>query len=228
MSRKAITLRRGEALFLRTCEKDGTSTNGFKWPKRGEVFAPDWDKTPECGYGLHGLLWGQGDGLLLNWSTDAAWIVFAASRWVDIDGQTCKVRKARVVYFGNRKDATDLVCRYAPNGTVCVGAFVMAGYSGTATAGDGGTATAGDSGTATAGDGGTATAGDWGTATVGYGGTATAGDWGTATAGDSGTIAIRHYDGSRYRLAVGYIGENGLKPNTAYKLDDKGNFVEAK
>ena len=102
-----------------------------------------------------------------------------------------------------------------------------AGYEGTATAGYEGMATAGKWGTATAGDGGMATAGKWGTATAGDGGTATAGYGGTATAGDKGTLIIRRWDGKRYRTVVGYIGENGLEPNTPYKLNDAGEFVKA-
>ncbi|MBX6058600.1 hypothetical protein ISD66_28105 [Pseudomonas aeruginosa] len=112
-----------------------------------------------------------------------------------------------------------------------------AGYKGTATAGYKGTATAGDWGTATAGYKGTATAGDWGTATAGYKGTATAGDWGTATAGNEGTatagkkgeIQIRYWDEKteRYRTVIGYIGEDGLEPGVAYKLDDNHRFVKA-
>jgi hypothetical protein len=98
-----------------------------------------------------------------------------------------------------------------------------AGDRGTATAGDRGTATAGYRGTATAGDRGTATAGDRGTATAGYRGTATAGDEGTATAGDEGTIKIRWWDGSanRYRWAIGYVGEDGIRPRVAYRVSDK-------
>jgi len=74
---------------------------------------------------------------------------------------------------------------------------------------------------------GTATAGARGTATAGYAGTATAGDDGTATAGDDGAIRIRYYDPkhNRYRTAVGYIGEDGLEPNTAYILDESHKFA---
>ena len=92
---------------------------------------------------------------------------------------------------------------------------------------NGGTATAGDYGTATAGDRGTAMAGYWGTATAGDYGTATAGNYGTATAGNSGIINIRHWDGKRFRQIIGYIGEDGLLPNTAYRLDDNGKFIKA-
>ena len=111
-----------------------------------------------------------------------------------------------------------------------------AGYKGTATAGDWGTATAGYKGTATAGYKGTATAGELGTATAGYKGTATAGELGTATAGELGTatagesgeIRIRywHFKNERYRTVIGYVGEDGIKADTAYKLDDNHKFVE--
>jgi len=108
------------------------------------------------------------------------------------------------------------------------GGTATAGDGGTATAGDGGTATAGDGGTATAGVDGTATAGDYGTATAGYrgtatagdGGTATAGDDGTATAGDYGTVIITWHDAARRRLAIGYVGEDGIEPNVAYRLSN--------
>ncbi len=110
-----------------------------------------------------------------------------------------------------------------------------AGYRGTATAGERGTATAGNWGTATAGNGGTATAGDRGTATAGYGGTATAGYGGTATAGYRGTatagyrgtVCVRWYDGtaSRHRLAVGYVGEDGIEANVPYRVEGRGVLV---
>ena len=100
-----------------------------------------------------------------------------------------------------------------------------AGDRGTATAGDRGTATAGYSGTATAGYSGTATAGDWGTATAGYSGTATAGDRGTATAGYRGVVQVKWWDGQRYRICTGYVGEDGIKANTAYCVRD-GKLVE--
>ena len=69
--------------------------------------------------------------------------------------------------------------------------------------------------------GGTATAGDRGTATAGVGG--------TATAGDRGILLIRFYDQSagRYRIITGYIGEDGIEPNKAYKVEG-GKIVEAR
>ena len=72
-----------------------------------------------------------------------------------------------------------------------------------------------------AGDGGTATAGDSGTATAGYSG--------TARSGDIGIVVLRWYDyaNNRHRLSVGYVREDGIKPNTFYRCDDSGNLVKA-
>ena len=182
-------LLKGEALMLRTCRPDGISYNDFKWPKSGPVKCKDWEPTPQCGNGLHGLLWGEGDGSLLNWSEDAAWLVVRVkeSQVISIGGDKVKVPAGVVEFFGDAKAAVELIQKYAPAGACVVSGTATAGVSGTATAGYSGTATAGVSGTATAGDSGTATAGYRGTATAGYRGTATAGDSGTATAGYSGT-----------------------------------------
>ena len=96
----------------------------------------------------------------------------------------------------------------------------IAGDHGTATAGNDGAAFAGDYGTAAAGRHGTATAGVRGTASAGDRGKSAAGDYGTAAAGKCGTIQIRYYDSTahRYRTLVGYPGEDGIKPNTPYRV----------
>jgi hypothetical protein len=321
----APKVRAGYVLVLRTCYANGQSYGGFQWPNKGPVSCPDWSPERRCGFGLHGLLWGEGDGSLLNWSEDALWLVVevAAKDVVDLDGKV-KFPRGRVLVCGTADVAVKYLQDRAPAGKAIVRGTATAGDRGTATAGYGGTATAGDRGTATAGDSGTATAGDRGTATAGYGGTATAGDGGTATAGDSGTAtagdrgtatagdrgtatagdrgtatagdrgtatagdggtatagyggtatagyrgtatagdggtATAGYSGTatagyggtatagyggtarsgdlgivvvrwiewkknRYRLAVGYVGEDGIKPNTYYGVDENGKLVE--
>jgi hypothetical protein len=159
----------------------------------------------------------------------------------DLTGK-CKFPRGVVVFVGGRCDAAQYIHDNGGAGRAIVGLTATAGYAGTATAGYAGTATAGDAGTATAGYAGTATAGNRGTATAGYAGTATAGDAGTATAGYAGTatagnrgtatagyagtIQIRRWDGARYRIVTGYIGEDGLVADKAYVLDEHGCFVE--
>ena len=137
--------REGKALVIRTTTAEGKAYRGFQWPTTGPVEAPDWRPTYECGRGLHGLLWGAGDGGLLDWSEDALWyaVEVDTADVVDLDGKV-KFPRGVVVHCGTRLDVVTLVSRHAPAGTSVVG--------GTATAGDGGTATAGDGGTATAGD----------------------------------------------------------------------------
>ena len=188
-------------LMLRTCNADMSSYNGFLWPESGPVECPDWDPEPKCGHGLHGLPWGEGDGVLLNWDLDAKWLVWEAeaSAVVDIGGKS-KAPKGTVVHCGDRKSATDFILANGGTGKAVVGAVVSAGNHGTATVGDRGTATAGDRGTATAGD--------YGTATAGYGG--------TATVGEKGRIQVEWWDGERRRLAVGYVGEDGIEAGKPY------------
>jgi len=178
------------ALVLRTCDASLRSDGGFQWPASGQVTAPD------CG-GLHGFLWGEGDGALADWDPAARWLVVEIDvrEAIDIGGKV-KFPRGNVVCVADRMDATTYLLEHGARGRAVIGAAVTeikyrgiatAGYRGIATAGRSGTATAGDHGIATAGSRGTATAGDHGTATAGSRGTATAGDHGTATAGSRGT-----------------------------------------
>jgi hypothetical protein len=190
-------------LVLRTCDKDMQAHGGFVWPKKGLVAAPDWKPRAECGNGLHGFLWGEGDGSLASWDESAKWLVVEVEEAsiVQLSGKV-KFPRGVVVHCGDRLSATTYIAEHGASGRAIVGGTATAGARGTATAGYAGTATAGDSGTATAGYAGTATAGDSGTATAGARGTATAGDSGTATAGARGT-ATAGYAGT---ATAGYAG----------------------
>src|SRR6185437_3006767 len=153
-----------KVLVLRTSHADGTSYNGFRWPREGPVEAPDFRPEPQCGHGLHGLLWGVGCGSYLGSNPDSIWQVVAVEEETLIDlGDKVKFPRGEVVHTGNQISATDYLLANGAAGLPVTGA--------TATAGDRGTATAGDCGTATARRYGTATAGRYGTATAGYAGT---------------------------------------------------------
>ena len=90
-------------LILRSSGPDGSSSYGFKWPKSGPVAAPDWKPTIERGYGLHGFLWGEGDGSLANWDSDALWLVVAVEKdkIIELDGKV-KFPNGIVVFSGDR------------------------------------------------------------------------------------------------------------------------------
>ena len=215
------------ALVLRTCSAELKSHEGFQWPDKvgAKVEAPDWKKNPNCGNGLHGWLYGQGDYSCSSYlGSDAKWLVVRVPL-ADIVmlGGKCKFPSCVVEFIGSKKDATDFLIANDPRalGAAVIGAQVLVG--------DKQSATAGALGTATAGTLGTATAGTLGTATAGYQGTATAGALGTATAGERGTLEIKWYDysGDRYRTEIAYTGEDGIEANVAYKLDENHKFVKA-
>ena len=200
--------------LLKTVHADGAARGGFQWPldEGAEVIAPDWDPTPVCGGGLHGLLNGAGNGGLIDWSTDAVWIVAEipdGETVVDLDGKV-KVRRCIVRHVGDKTSAPEFLAAHGHTEGVVAG-----------------TATAGHRGTATAGYGGTATAGDYGTATAGHRGTATAGHRGTATAGNDGTIILAWWDCDlgRRRWVVGEVGIDGIVADTPYRVVD-GALVE--
>lgn len=83
-------------------------------------------------------------------------------------------------------------------------------------------------GRALAGHYGVAVAGDYGTARAGACGVALAGRDGRACADEDGVVAVQWFDihAHRVRLAVGYVGENGIKPNVFYRCDREGKLVE--
>lgn len=221
-----------KTLYLRTCNKDGTSYNGFKWPLEvgAEVEAPDWNTKPKCGGGLHGLPWGVGDGWLLDWTRDAIAVIFSAvgGDVIDINGKKSKVKRARIeAIFQSVPEAAAYLQEHdsevrpivGATVTVAAGGRAIAGYKGQAMAGkggqaivghygratvnNGGRATAGNEGQATAGKYGQAIAGSYGQAMAGNHGQATVGDEGQATAGDEGQAMT----GERGTAAVGYYGQ---------------------
>ncbi len=225
-------------LCLKTVDKNFKSYGGFQWPSEvgAIVECSDWNPAPICGGGLHGLFLGQGDQSLLSFFRDDIGIVFEAlGDIIALDGKI-KCPRARVLFIGPLLEC----CLYIARQTGCCNLPLLTcsqtGYSGTATqTGYGGTATqTGDSGTATqtgfngfaiqAGDHGLAVQkGNCGTAVqTGRNGSArvdgdgsVAMSFNRAMAGPGGIIAIRYYE-DRWRLVVGYVGEDGIKPDTWY------------
>jgi hypothetical protein len=175
---------------------------------------------------LHGLWQGEGSGTLLKIDDSSrVWIVAEVDEAKvvhinDGDSIKCKVPSAKVVFCGDSKGATDFIAIHCKDAKAIVGGTSTSGDGGTSTSGDGGTSTSGDRGTSTSGVGGTSTSGDRGTSTSGVGG--------TSQTGDVGIIVCRWHDSAagRFRLAVGYVGEDGIKSNTFYRANERGKLVE--
>ena len=106
--KKAAPKKSAPVLLLRTCEADGGSYGGFKWPLTvgAEVSCPDWNPVAECGNGLHGLINGQGDWSLVPITPGRKIIVFEAVGTVVklSNGTKAKCAKAIVRWAGESKD----------------------------------------------------------------------------------------------------------------------------
>jgi len=231
-------------LVLRTCAANLSSSHGFVWPQSGFVEAPDWKPTKDCGNGLHGFLWGEGDGTLADWSKDAKWLVVRVPEKdiIDLVGKV-KFRRGEVVFCGDRNGATKyLLAAPEGRGRAIIGASVDSSYSGKSTSGYSGTSTSGDYGTSTSGNFGKSTSGNFGTSTSGNFGTSTSGNSGKSMSGKHGlsltgclgwakadengilVITWRDEKNNRNRVTVAYVGEDGIEPNAFYKCDENGKI----
>jgi len=110
--------------------------------------------------------------------------------------------------------------------TAGIGSTLTAGNRSILTAGFCSTLTAGDYSKLTAGYNSKLTAGVCSTLTAGEGSALTAGVCSTLTAGEGSTLTCRYWDGNKMRLATAYVGEKGIKPNQAYKVNNKGKFYK--
>ena len=100
----------------------------------------------------------------------------------------------------------------------------ITGPSSTIYAGNCSTIVAGNQSTIQTENSSIAITGTLGRVRCGYNGIAIAGYQGTAC-GDTGSILVIKHTGDKSKIAI--VGENGIKPDTVYRLDIDGNFVEA-
>jgi len=212
-----------KAYMLRTCAADGTSHGGFRWPKEGPVSCPDWDPKPECGHGLHGLLWGGGNLSLLSNADDAIWQIVEIEEWVEIDRKV-KVPRGAVVYSGDMAGATVGIAMKWLDHLKKTNAFTV----------EGGAAIGGSSKLAASGGSSQLAASGYSSQLAASGGSsklAASGDYSiamcagpnsTAAAGTNGTIALTWWDAEakRFRVVVGYVGEDGIEAGVFYRVEN--------
>jgi len=187
--------------IIRTVRKDFTSYKNFQWPKSGQVKANDFKPTSECGNGLHGLRIGQQNSGV--WYDDGIVLLLQvpASTIIDLDDK-CKFPECKIVMSGNMNDVTNYLYNKNINIERLYRRSQISNKSEKWIGGYNSTLTAGNDSTLTAGH------------------------FSTLTAGDGSTLIYRYWDGNKYRLAIAYVGENDIKPNQAYKVNNKGEFYE--
>ena len=187
---------------LRVNDAKNQSRNGFQYPLKGKVSAPDWNPSPHCGEGLHGWENGEGDPSVANAYPDGVWLVLKVEdrpdNLVRIDGKV-KFREGIVVFSGSRNAVTEYIYKKtkAPsvlwvNLTGGYSSTLTGGHSSTLTGGHSSTLTGGYSSTLTGGDSSTLTGGHSSTLTGGHSSTLTGGDYSTLTGGDYSTLTGRY------------------------------------
>ena len=85
-----------KTLIIRSVSEDFTSTNNFKWSKKGIVKCPDWNPIMNCGNGLHGLRLNQNDPGV--WYEDGKLLLLEVeeNKIIDLGGK-CKFPEANVL-----------------------------------------------------------------------------------------------------------------------------------
>ena len=193
----------GKVLVLRTVHANMTAFDGFVYPESGFVECKKWVANKECGNGLHGWLWGEGDDSLKIGGYDRKWMVLEveADTVIELNGKV-KFPSANIIFCGDCEGAVALVQKFAPPGTKINRATVTGGDSATVTGGYAATVTGGYAATVTGGDSATVTGGDSATVTGGNRATVTGGNRATVTGGYAATVCICNY-GGKCRAKIG-------------------------
>ena len=242
-----------KALVLRTCAADQTSYGGFIWPTEigTIVTCQDWNEEAKCGNGLHGLLDGFGDYSLLSEHFDAIWQIVEVDRdkCIELDGKV-KFQSCKLVYSGTMAVALTKMSDYQidlliESNSIISSKLAASSYRDSKLAASGESSKLAASGynsklAASGYNSKLAASGEFSKlAASGYSSQlAASGEFsiaicaglnGIASAGENGCIALTWWDDTKssYRIEVGYIGENGIKPNTPYRLNDEHKFEEA-
>ncbi len=217
------------AVMVRTVNADMTSYGGFVWPESGPVECPDWDPTPSCGHGLHGLLDGVGDYSLLSDAPDAKWLIVEVDRdeAVNINGKV-KVPRGEVVYCGDMRGALTRMsiewrrlAEEADEGSCTTGDRAHAASQGyrahAASQGDRAHAASQGDRAHAASQGNWAHAAALGPHSIAAG----LGPYSTAEAGEDGAIVLSYWDdeAERHRIVVGYVGEDGIEAGVPYRVE---------
>jgi hypothetical protein len=200
---------------LKCVGPNGEAYGGFRWPLTvgATVEAPDFRKNAECGRGLHGWLDGQGDHAAAGARTtdpQSVWMVLDVVKAAIIDlGGKVKFPRCVVRFVGTRDAAAAEIARLGAVGAI-IGAVVSVGANGGGAVGALGSLSGGNHSTLSGGDG-SILSGGYGSTLSGGDGSILSGFWWDATA-------------SRWRLAVAYVGEDGIEPKTEYIALVGGTF----
>ena len=200
---------------LRSCDANMQSHGGFQWPMEGQVTCPDFQNNPECGNGLHGWLWGVGDYSASKYHANWLILEVADDDIIQIS-EKVKFPKCEVLFVGSLAKAYAWL-KYAPHWEEAESSATGKYGHASATGKYGHASATGYSGHASA--------------TGKYGIAASVGFNGKAKASESGAIFISRgeYVKGNWKLThvfASMVGQNDIKPDTWYTLDENGKPFE--
>lgn len=97
-------------LVLLTCDKCWRTRSGFRYPESGKVRNKGWEVNPRPSGDPVGLLWGEGDSSLLDWTEGARWVVCSVDTGRVVDrGSYIHFSEGEVVHVGDQLSATTYI-----------------------------------------------------------------------------------------------------------------------
>ena len=195
----------------------GTIHTDFRWPREGEVTAPDWNPKPECGGGFHALEFGEGSWNLLreDETPSEEWRVVRVQaddliRLTDDGNVKVKFRRGEIVYCGNKPGALAMVMcgKEAMERAMLLADPSVQGNS-SSSASSGNSSSSASSGYYSRSE------------QIGKRGIAAAiGHNVRGKAGENGLLILTWWDepAKRYRACVGEVGIDGIGADTWYEV----------
>ena len=221
----------GKILVVRVVDKDHKSFGGFQNPKKvGEIIeAPDWEKSNNCGKGIHGWPWGlsregkEAQDPTMIWQVCE---VLDPENVVDLGGK-CKWQKLKLIHLGDQSSAMNLTMA----GRI---SYIFENSEGSAAnSGNGGSAANSGNGGSAANSGNVGSAansGDYGSAANSgiYGSAANSGIYGSAAnSGDYGSAANSGIGGSAANSGIGGSAANSGKYGSAANSGNGGSAANS-
>jgi len=180
--------------MIKTVNRNMEGYNGFKYPEKGKVVAPNWDPEPICGGGIHGLIH---ETKMHYIQKNDIWLVLKYEKGTEvvIENEKIKVPYAWIVFVGTAEDAQKKFEELTEKKYEYDYAVQTAEYESRQKAGDGSIQIVGDFSRQKAGNFSIQTAGAANIQTAGDESTQIAGNFSTQKAGNGSVCIINGREG---------------------------------
>jgi hypothetical protein len=229
-------MKKYDILILKSVNGNMTSNfdNKFVYPEKGLVTCKNWKNDENCGNGLHGFAWGEGQGELSHLNRkNAKWLVIGVNKkdgYVELSGKV-KFKKGYVLFCGSRSKTVKFLIENGADKSKCLFSVnINKKYKSTVFSGDYGTSISGSAGISLTKDNGKSISGAYGISISEFAGIAISGDYGKSIirsgkckSGLKGLLVLNNktfYIGKTYNKVF-------IHPNVFYTLNGKGHIVKS-